>query len=31
MKKTFPQWWYNRKRRKLYANAEQELKLAGKI
>ena len=31
MKKTFPHWWYNRKRRELYANAEQELKQAGKI
>lgn len=31
LKKTFPKWWYNRKRRKLYASAERELKLAGKI
>jgi len=31
MKKTAPKWWYNRKRRKLYELAEQELKVAGKF
>jgi hypothetical protein len=31
MKKTAPKWWYDRKRRKLYQLAQQELKVAGKI
>lgn len=31
MKKTAPKWWYNRKRRQLYAMADRELKAAGKI
>ncbi|MGC4101222.1 cupin-like domain-containing protein [Ferruginibacter sp.] len=31
MKKTAPKWWYERKRRKLYELANQELKTAGKI
>lgn len=26
MKKTMPQWWYNRKKKQLYRNAEMELK-----
>lgn len=26
MKKTFPIWWYNRKKKKVYANAEEALK-----
>ena len=30
MKKTAPQWWYNRKRKKLYSFAEKELKLSEK-
>lgn len=30
MKKIAPEWWYNRKRRKLYALANQELKAAEK-
>ncbi|MGC4234832.1 MAG: cupin-like domain-containing protein [Niabella sp.] len=29
MKKTVPQWWYNRKKTHLYKNAEKELTLAG--
>jgi Cupin-like domain len=28
MKKTMPKWWYNRKEKKLFENAEKELKLA---
>jgi len=26
MKKTFPKWWYDRKKKKVYANAEEALK-----
>lgn len=28
MKKTVPQWWYERKKKKVFANAEKELKFA---
>lgn len=28
MKKTMPQWWYERKKKKVFANAERELKFA---
>jgi ribosomal protein L16 Arg81 hydroxylase len=28
MKKTVPQWWYEKKKKKVFANAEKELKFA---
>ena len=30
MKKTAPEWWYNRKKARVYQNAERELAAAGK-